>query len=217
VPSTAFAVAGLGEALAAMARSVGLHDLSPEDFVGLRRSTLDYRGWWTFDTIEAVARHVPLSLSVDGFLDRCMSLDKLVVEGLSEGSLRRILQAVEVPSGDIGDFRTLKLLDSVVRLAQLAGVTALNLSSDGALLWHRLAEKPAMSGNPLSRLFALHELRILKGHKSGKRNERLRNELERFGIAYGGAAGGFGEILDEIYDLLIVELHDAAVTITAAS
>ncbi len=211
-----FAVVELGEALAGLAQSVGLHNLAPEDFVGLRRSTLDHYGWWSFDTTEAVARHVPLSLPVDAFLDRCMSLDKLLVEGLNEGTLRQILRAVGVPSASIRDFRALKLLDYLVRLAQLAGATALTLSKDGAVLCNRLAEIAAVPGKPPSRLFVLHNIRILKGHKAGNRDERLRNELERFGIAHGGAAGAFGEILDEIYDLLVGELHDLAMIITAA-
>jgi hypothetical protein len=208
-----FAVAELGEALAGLAQSVGLHNLTPVDFVGLRRSALDYHGWWGFDTTEAVARHVPLSLPIDAFLDRCMSLDKLLVEGLNEGSLRQTLQAIGVPSADIKDFRTLKLLECVVRLAGLARTTALSLCKDGTVLWDRLAEKAAGPGEPPSRLFALHDLRILKGHKAGNRDKRLRNALERFGIARAGTAGAFGEILERIYDLLIAELHDAAVTI----
>src|SRR5262249_10274415 len=82
-----YAVVSMGEALAALAQSVGLTEPRPEDFVGLRRRALEYSGWWTFDDTEPISRHVPLDLSADGFLDRCMSLNKLVVESLSESRL----------------------------------------------------------------------------------------------------------------------------------
>jgi hypothetical protein len=208
-----FAMAGLGEVLADLARSVGLADLAPEDFAGLRIPALIYRGWWTFDAAEAVARHVPLALSVDAFLDRCMSLDKLVIEGLSEGSLRQTLQAIGVPSDAIAKFRTLKLLDSVVRLAHLADTTALSISKNGALLWERLAKEDIIPAQPVAHLFALYDVRILKAHKAGDRNKRLQDELERFGVAPGEVAAGYGKILDHIYDLLTAELREATAKI----
>ncbi len=162
--SITFAAASLDAALSVLARSVGLSDLGPGDFIGLRRAALKYRGWWKFETTEAIARHVPLGLPVDAFLDRCMSLYKLIVEGLSEGALRRTLQAIGVPPEDFADFRTLKLLDSIVRLAQLAKASALSISKNGALLWERLNREGTVPVQPIACLFALNDLRTLKAH-----------------------------------------------------
>ena len=86
-----YAIVSLGENLAALAQAVGLRDLAPDSFVGLRRSDLDYKGWWRFPAAEAIGRHVPLNMPVDAFLDRCLSINKLAVEGLVEPSLRRTL------------------------------------------------------------------------------------------------------------------------------
>jgi len=210
-----FAVASLGAVLAVLANSVGLFDLGPEDFVGLRRAALKYYGWWTFETTEAVARHIPLALPADAFLDRCMSLHKLIVEGLSEGNLRRTLQTIGVPPDDIADFRTLKLLDSVVRLAQLAKASALSISKNGALLWERLGKEGTLPIQPIAHLFALYDLRTLKAHKGGDRNKRLQDELKRFGVEPGDAAAGYGRILDGIYDALSAELWEVAAKIAA--
>jgi hypothetical protein len=210
----AFAMAALGEALSATARLVGLIDLMAEDFVGFRRSALEYYGWSTFEIAEPVARHVPLTLSVDVFLDRCMSLNKLIIEGLSERNLRRTLQAIGLPSGEIREFGTLKLLDCIVRLAQLAVSTGLNLSKDGSELWKRLASKGTVPAQPIAHLFALYGLRVLKAHKADDRHKRLQDELKRFGIVTGEEAEGYGRILDQIYDLLIAELREAIAKVT---
>jgi hypothetical protein len=147
-----FSMVELGEELAAGAHAVGLTDLAPEDFVGLRRRALEHHGWWTFDTAEAVARHVPLPLSVDAFLDRCMSLDKLINEGLSERSLRRTLRAIGVPDQAIAKFHSLKLLDALVRLAQFANSTGLSISKDGVVLWERLASEGVTPEQPVAHL-----------------------------------------------------------------
>jgi hypothetical protein len=210
-----FTMVELGEALASLASSVGLADLAPQDFSGLRRSALIYHGWWTFDSTEAIARHVPLALSADAFLDRCMCLHKLIIEGLSEGKLRRTLEAIGVPLAAIRDLGTLKLLDCIVRLAQLASSTGLDISEDGPQLWERLAKDGTVPAQPVAHLFALYDIRKLKAHKVGDCAKQLHNELERFGIAPGEEAGGYGEILDQVYDLLIVELRELTTKIGA--
>ena len=211
-----FAVATLGEALADIAHSVGLSELAPEDFVSLRRSALEYYGWWTFESTEAIARHVPLALSADAFLDRCMNLDKLAIEGFAERSLRRTLQEIGLPSDAIKAFRSLKLLDAVVRLAQLAGSTGLHISKDGGELWERLTREGTVAAQPVVHLFALYDIRVLKAHNAGDRDKRLQEELERFDIAPGEEAGGYGKILDRVYDLLIAELSEATAKIAAS-
>jgi len=109
-----FAIVSLGESLSRLAEAASLVGLQPEDFVGLRRKALEYHGWWTFDNIQPIARHIPLTLTEDGFLDQCLTLNKLVNEGLSEKSLRLILRALGVPADALESLRGLKLLDSLV-------------------------------------------------------------------------------------------------------
>lgn len=211
-----FAVVDLGEAIANIAHSVGLVDLTPESFVSLRRSALDYSGWWTFSAPEQVARHVPLTLSIDSFLNRCMSLDKLIIEGLSERGLRQTLQATGIPAEEIAKFRNLKLLDRLVRLVQIADSTGLNISKDGATLWARLAEENTTPEQPISLLFALHDIRGLNAHKAGNLAKELQNELERFDILPDEAAGGYGRVLDSLYDRITADLSQITAKIKAA-
>lgn len=201
-----YAVVDLGEALSSLAERAGV-DASPEDFVSLRRKALDYYGWWTFDTPKAVSHHAPLDLGRESFLDRCMSLEKLIIEGLSEGNLRKTLIALGVPEKDIKDHRTLKLLDALIRLAQIAQTTGLNIDADGAALWARLTAEGTEPPQPIAHLFALHDVRILKAHKASDVGRRLREELERFDVNAGEEGAGYGKILDHIYEVLAKELE----------
>jgi hypothetical protein len=49
-----YAIVSLGENLAALAQAIGLPGLGPDSFVGLRRSDLDYKGWWRFPDAAAI-------------------------------------------------------------------------------------------------------------------------------------------------------------------
>jgi len=199
-----YAIVNLGENLAALAQTVGLHGLAPDSFVGLRRSELDYRGWWRFPAAEAIGRHVPLNLPVDAFLDRCLSINKLAVERLVEQSLRKTLHAMGVPPKEIEKLRTLKLLDCVVRMCQVACASGLSLTTSGAEIWQRLSESGTDPPQPITSMFALYDMRILKAHSSDDQ-AKLANCLGQFHIDPSETAAVYGPILDRIYDALIAE------------
>jgi hypothetical protein len=197
-----YAIVNLGENLAALARRVGLPELAPDSFVGLRRSDLDYRGWWKFLAAETIGRHVPLNMPVDVFLDRCLSINKLAVEGLVERSLRKMLHAMGVPPKEIEKLRTLKLLDCVVRMCRVAHASGLSLSISGGEIWQSLLTNGTDPPQPIPRMFALYDMRVLKAHTSDDQN-KLAACLGRFGINPSEAAAGYGMILDRMYDALI--------------
>jgi hypothetical protein len=211
-----YALVDLGEALSSLAQSLGIA-ISPEEFVGLRGAALDYSGWWTSEIAEPVSRNAPLSMPADAFLDRCMSLGKLLIESLSEAKLRVLLQAIGVPAKDIKELGTLKLLDRIVCLAQLAAATGLTLADDGVLLWERLSKEGTNPAQPISHLFALYDVRILQAHKANDRNQKLQVELKRFGIKPGQENPGYGRILDQVYDSLSAELAEIATKIESAA
>jgi hypothetical protein len=202
-----YSIAELGENLAALAKAIGIFDLAPGNFVGPRRADLEYAGWWSFPDAEVIARHIPENLTVDAFLDRSLSLNKLIAEGLIERSLRRLLLAVGVPDAALKDWRSLKLLNCIICLCQVANSSGLRLSSAGSTIWNRYTQEDTDPAQPIPRLFALYDMRILKAHRSEDR-EKLRSCLGRFGLSTSDIAGGCGLALDGIYDQLIAELFD---------
>jgi hypothetical protein len=69
-----YSVANLGENLSTLAKIAGCRDHGPKDFAGLLRNDLDYRGWWSFPEPEMIGRHSPVNMTLDAFLDGCMTL-----------------------------------------------------------------------------------------------------------------------------------------------
>lgn len=198
-----------------LANSVGLHSLAPENFIGLRQEEIDCRGWWTFPNLEAVARHVPVNMTLDVFLDRCLCLNKLIAEGLVQRSLRQTLTAIGAEEKETKDLGTLKLFDLIVRLCQVAGDAGLNFSTASAEITSRLEQHGTDPAQPIPRIFALYDMRILKAHTSDGES-RLSDCLRRFGSSLNAAAGGYGLILDRMYDALIAELAEVNRKIEAA-
>jgi hypothetical protein len=201
-----YVIVRLGENLAALAQAVGLSGLAPDSFIGLRRSDLDYKGWWRFFAAEAIGRHVLLNMPVDAFLDRCLSINKLAVEGLVERSLRKTLHAMGVPPHEIADLGTLKLLDCIVRMCQVARASGLSVATSGTEIWQRLSKDGTDPSQPIPRMFALYDMRVLKAHSSDYQKQ-LAACLGRFGINPSEAAAGYGVILDRMYDALVSEVE----------
>ena len=109
-----------------------------------------------------------------------------------------------VPPKEIEEFRSLKLLDCVVRMCQVACASGLNFAMSGAEIWQRVSKDGTDPPRPIPRMFALHDMRNLKAHSSDDR-KKLAAYLDRFGIDVSEAAAGYGVILDRIYDALIAE------------
>jgi hypothetical protein len=200
-----YGMVDLGEAMKVFAGSLELTDMPLTEFVTLGRHELDYSGWWTYGPAEVAARHSPLTLPLNGFLTRCLELDKLTIEGLLERSLRKLVLASGVPSVEISSFKTIKLLDLLVKLAAEAKASGLTIK-DGKALWQRLLERKAQGDSPVSRFVALHELRVIGGHKVDQPHERLWKALAYFGVTREKSAAGFGEILDDVYGSFLEQL-----------
>lgn len=204
------ALVALGEQLHKLALALELTDTTPENYVGLDRHDLEYRGWWNPEVVERIARHVTLSLTRDDFLSRCVALNSLIVERLDQRDLRRIVRAIGVPQNITQDLRSLKLLDLIVRLAEVAYTSGLSFSEESGAVWTRMELEDAERGypeQPIPYLFALYDMRIVGSHRAEEIQPRLATELARFGIAAGAEAAGYGLILDSIYDHLAEELN----------
>ena len=125
-------LAEIGELLSLLSAALSLQDRGGAEYVGLDRAELDHAGWWMGPSVEPMTRHVPLDMRRVDFLDRCMDLDKLVVEALAERLLRPLVRAIGAPKDDIDRLRGLKLLDRLCCLTQVANAGGLSLAAFGA-------------------------------------------------------------------------------------
>lgn len=210
------ALTAVGEKLSTLAAKLNLPERTGAGFVGLDREFLEFNGWWEGPFVEPVTHHVPLGMDRAAFLNRCLDLDKLVIEALAERYLRPMVRELGVTDPKLDSWRGLKLLDRVACLAQVANATGLSLATSGSEIAMRLERDGTGPAQPLKRLFAISDLRQVEGHRKQDADARVEGALERFGLDVSSAASGWGSVLDTIYDGAIEELSSLEKTLAEA-
>lgn len=203
----ALAWADLGGVLSEVAYSLGVSSTSA-DLVGVTRSDLEYRGWWSDEEFERIARHIPPGLSRDDFAARCAGIYRSTIDRVGEGHLRRIVHALGFDPEEVREYRSLKLLALVVGMASLAMESGLDLVRDRAEVVSRFLEQS--STGSISALFKLNEMRQLDSHAQGSTQAKLDAALREFGIDPLSTLGGFDVALDAVYDI-VADCLDAVV------
>jgi hypothetical protein len=120
--------------------------------------------------------------------------------------------ALGIPAKEVAEFRSLKLLSTLVEMARLCNMTGLDCRTQAVEVFARCAESspPAL----IAKLSALNDLRQLADHRGGGRlRTRLTNALAVFGIDPASASSGYGSLLDQIYDGVIETLKVAYETL----
>lgn len=196
----------LGRALKSFADRLGL-SVEVEDLIGFSPEQVEYEGWWTQPFLKQIARPYPLTLGRDAFLGRCLDLDKVVNEALGKKALYRIVAAFGEQKG-IKDLRSLKLLDRILCLTEIAERDGLHLVSDREIVLRTLNEEEAMPLQPVSRLFALSDFRQVAAHRKDLRST-MPEALARFGADIAETMGGWGATLDTVYDKVVEDLRRA--------
>ena len=191
-----YALLELGDTLAEISSKATEKIYSSNDLVCLDRNKLEQYGWWNEKLIEPISRHAPLRMKECEFLERCVDLSKVVIDGLSEEILRKSLVAIGVPANDLEKKRSLKLLDHLVQLAIISIGTGLDIFSQGSEIENRRKEKL-----PQTRVKDLEYLKKLRNSKSHK-NIDNRQALKGLGICVQKMNPGWGAALDIVYDKL---------------
>ncbi len=142
--------------------------------IGVSKATVEYNGWWILAELAPLGRRVPLDMTEEQFLARCVTVMKLF-EGLSEKRLRRLCLSLGIENGQVKSYKSLKLLGLVIHLCETAQTSGLSLATDREEITARLVPD---SGPPnvLGPLFALSELRGLSAHAAGRRQQQKLNE-----------------------------------------
>jgi hypothetical protein len=205
--------AAIGARLHDLAEALSLPGTSPEAFVGFSEADLVHHGWWAVERVEPVTHHVPLSIDRDDFLRRCVALNSLLAEQLGQQILRALLTTLSMPAKELEGFRGLKLLDLIVRLAQVALTTGYRIPSQAEAVRDELMAGGTEPERPLEHLFALYDIRIVGSHGIDNVLQELPERLARFGVEPGEYAGGFGRVLDRVYDALGDELERIRATL----
>jgi len=200
-----YALLAFGEALAFLQTKILNQSFSSTDTVGIDRAQLSFKGWWNSSYVEPITRHIPIDMIEIAFLDRCEALCKMLIECFKEGNLRKIMEKLGCSHKKIKEFRSLRLLNLLLNLCQIATQGGLHLLDDSAEILKRFDSTTEQ--NYVPHLFALYELRKLKSHRSDESNaKKLKDALDTFGIVGASTIPGWGSAADRAYEVLIEAL-----------
>lgn len=182
--------------------------LTQEEIGSLDSKDVAYRGWTSAEVARPLYAVVPLSATREQFLDRSVSLFKLL-ELLKPAAFRSMAIRLGVPKDKIKDFGSLKLLATLCQLADIARTQGHSLSEDaGAIIpsWNPTEALPELNS-----LFALNGLRVCQAHTPGRdRDKDIARNAGVFGIDVASTASGWGYAIDALYDRLAVDLSALA-------
>lgn len=203
-----YSLCQFGEALAFFCKRIEGTTYSTKDVVGLDRATLDYYGWWRNKEAEKAARHAPIDMSKGDFLQRAEILSNLVIDGFSEKFLRKIALIIGSQEEELKDFKSIKLLERIMGLIEVAIKSGLKFPEDNEEINAR--QKSSTDKPEIEILKVLYKLRLLDAHRSGKSNETIKTALQKLNISWSMVASGWRIALDQLYDLVSSAIEKSA-------
>lgn len=201
----------VGASVAALGDRFGFA-FQDEDIVSLSKQQVDYYGWWTINALTPLGYRAALDMTKAQFLERCVTVYRLI-EGVKERPLRRVLSQIGLDKGQLGEFRSFKLLATLLQICELSVETGLDIAEQRAELVARWDQTVRL--DDLRSLFALVDLRNAAGHNLGTLEaEKVTAALEAYGIQEDSMSAGWGLAVDEVYDHLIGSLNNIATRLT---
>lgn len=196
-----------------LADRLGIAD-TQEDFGVLTNEELFKQGWWFPEAIRPLYAVAPLNSTRQQFLERAVSLFKLL-ELLKPAPLKSLLRQLGISKDEIKDIGSLKLIACLCQLTKIAKEQRYSLFEDFDDIIHLRDKKHELP--ELCSLFALSGLRINQAHTPGKEREaKIQANATHMGIDVTETSSGWGYAIDKLYDRLATDLLDIAQLIEAA-
>ncbi len=202
----------MGEAIVSLSDRLGFA-FQEDDVVSLSRQEIEYRGWWTIETLKPLSHRAAADSTKDQFLERCKCVYQLF-EGIKEKPLRRLIDKVGLNSKETKDYRSLKLLASTLQLCQISHETGLDIAEQGDAIAERWDKELLIE--ELRPLFSLVDLRNTAGHKtSADTAKKVQAALEVFEIQEQEMVAGWGRAIDQVYDRMVDCLYSISAVISS--
>jgi len=202
-----------GRILAGLLNRVCNLNFTPEDIISLNETRIDASGWMEFPEYRNISKHVRVNAgSKEQFISRSKKLYMLLGENLQEKNLRKAVAILGFPEEDTKEYRSLKLLELILKYLQSADDSGLDPVRHRQNVQQRVSE--LTSFNRIAALIALNQLRQLDAHKSGDSKSKLHSALQTFGLDSNAMKNNYAKATDHLYDALIHFFSDLNLWLT---
>lgn len=195
----------LGDCLAALGATVGLHK-SASELTGFDRAEIVANGWLAYPALSRLAQVAPMNMTQQSFLARCKSLHE-VWQRIPNGYLKSLLERAGCSRADVKSFASLKLLQALLNI-----VERLNIHEEAidAFASNQEPEGWRERNEAMATLFLNNDLRIADAHEA---MEECLATLQRLGFDTANVNSGYGRAFDFVIDGVINALGTVATAI----
>nr|WP_067058295.1 hypothetical protein [Mucilaginibacter sp. L294] len=189
-------------------------NLMPADLITLNEAWIEETGWTEFPDFQAISNHVSQKIFTrDQFITRCKKLYILLVENLKEKNLRKAALILGFDEKTIKEFRSMKLLELILKYLQVADDSGLNPVQNKEVIQTRIIELTDFKRIQI--LTALNTLRQLDAHQTGSDAKiKLHKALQTFGLDSNILKKNYASATDHIYDTLTDVFSDLSFWLT---
>lgn len=185
----------LGENLSRLGALLGIKKPVAE-LLRFSRDEVVANGWLHYPQVSKLAQCVPLDITQQAFLARCKSIHE-IWQGLPDGFVKQILEALGVPRKAIASLKALKLLQCLLNILTKFDD---NCEAPDALRSDEEPEGWNAKNDAIAMLFVTYDLRIADAHEAvNKIVERLQDQDFDTATLH----QGYGQALDFILDGVI--------------
>lgn len=190
-------------------------DLSAQDIISLDEKRIEYTGWSEFPDYNPITNGINLkSFSKEQFISRCKKLYVLLGENLREKSLRKIVDHLGFANTETKDYRSLKLLELVIKYLSVASESGLSPIDHKETIVERVKELKDF--DHLAELFAVNSIRQLDAHKSGNSKSKFQNALTTLEIEPNSISNNYADACYKVYDSLTDMFSDINIFLVKA-
>lgn len=176
-------------------------DFSALDIITIDDERIEYTGWSDFPDYKPIAHHLNLkSFSKEQFISRCKRLYILLAENFKEKSLRKIVDHLGFSKVETKDFRSLRLLELILKYLHVARITGLDPANNKETIIERIKELKEFKF--LSALFALNNIRQLDAHKSGDSKSKFHAALKDLNVESNSVSNNYANTCEQVYNSL---------------
>ncbi len=176
-------------------------DFSALDIITIDEERIEYTGWSDFPDYKPIAHHLNLkSFSKEQFISRCKRLYILLAENFKEKSLRKIVDHLGFSKVETKDFRSLRLLELILKYLHVARITGLDPANNKETIIERIKELKEFKF--LSALFALNNIRQLDAHKSGDSKSKFHAALKDLNVESNSVSNNYANTCEQVYNSL---------------
>ncbi len=179
-------------------------DIIPEQITNINEHTF-YHDYWAFlKQIKPITYHIPSNFNEKDFFERCKLLSQLIIEPLPEKILRNALVNLDVLNDTMKNFRSLLLLNVLLKYFFFAQNIGLNLMDniDIEIMAKRIDSE--YDYDPIEPLIQLNKFRKLDAHNisTSEKNTIIESGYKIFKTQTDFKKYDYESAIEKVYDTL---------------